>query len=330
MIRSRRNRGWLRAAGRVGLVLGLAACLAVGGSAAVLAAASPPRGQMVTIADGRRLRLVCEGPAASPRPTVWFESGAWGAAADWASIQAGLAQAGVRSCAYDRAGLGYSDPGPAPRDAKAIAGDLDRLMTAAGEAGPLVLVAHSAGGLYLRTFSGLRSQAVRGVVLVDAMTPEAVRQRAAAGFVSRFERSARWLALAASLGLTKPLALTPMADRIGLPDYAVREKRHALASGRHNRAAADEVRAWPAAIEEAAATPAFPREWPVAVVTAKRPAGPSPFQAFMAARAAPARLSARGRLDEVDGAGHRTLLGETYGDHVVDAVLFVMGEERSD
>jgi pimeloyl-ACP methyl ester carboxylesterase len=314
-----------RAASRTALVLGLAAVALVGASAAVLAAADPPRGRMVEIAEGRRLRVVCEGSGGPARPTVWFESGAWGAAADWAAVQAGLTRAAVRSCAYDRAGLGYSDPGPLPRDATAIAGDLDRAMTAMGETGPIVLVAHSAGGLYLRAFTAKRPDAVRGVVLVDAMTPESVGQRMAANFVDRFEGSERWLALAASLGLTKPLSLTPLADRIGLPAYARAEKRHALASGRHNRTAAAEVRAWPQAIEEGMATPPFPHEWPVAIVTQKRTNLPPAFSAFSEGRLAPARASVRGRVDEVQGAGHRTLLGQTHGGRVVDAVLFVMG-----
>jgi pimeloyl-ACP methyl ester carboxylesterase len=317
---------WLRRAGRGVAVVLLALLATVSASAAVLAAGGPPRGRMVEVEPGRRLRLVCEGPTARARPTVWFESGAWGAAADWAAVQAGLAERGVRSCAYDRAGLGYSDPGPAPRDAHAVAGDLDRLMAAAGESGPLVLVAHSAGGLYLRAFTGVRPDAVRGLVLVDAMTPEAVRERVAAGFVRRFEGSARWLALAASLGLTKPLALTPLADRIGLPPQGVLEKRYALASGGHNRTAAAEVRAWPAAIEQAAAAALFRPEWPVAVVTQQRTNLPPQFAAFSEARLAPARASARGRIEEVPGAGHRTLLGQIHGARIVDAVLFVMAD----
>ena len=44
-----------------------------------------------------------------------FESGAFGFSADWQVVQ-DMAAKGVRSCAYDRAGLGFSDPGPQPRD----------------------------------------------------------------------------------------------------------------------------------------------------------------------------------------------------------------------
>src|SRR5690349_17975189 len=93
--------------GRV--IAGLLALLvaAVGVSALISAAqAAEPRGRLVDIGDGRRMRLVCEGPRTSAGPTVWTESGAFATAADWAEVQAQLARQGVRSCAYDRAGMG--------------------------------------------------------------------------------------------------------------------------------------------------------------------------------------------------------------------------------
>ncbi|MGH6957440.1 MAG: alpha/beta hydrolase, partial [Caulobacteraceae bacterium] len=70
------------------------------------------RGRRVGIEDGRRLRLVEAGPASSPRPLVLLEAGSFGFSADWAAVQEKLAAEGLRSLAYDRAGLGGSDPGP--------------------------------------------------------------------------------------------------------------------------------------------------------------------------------------------------------------------------
>ena len=316
----------LRIAGRAASVFALAIAGLIGASAAVLAATEPPRGRMIDIGEGRRLRLVCEGPAQSTRPVVWLESGAWGIAADWAAVQARLAAEGFRSCAYDRAGLGYSDPGPSPRDADAITADLDKLIQASGEQGPFVLVAHSAGGLYLRNFTGLRPELVKGIVLVDAMTPEAVKARQLSGFVSSFQRSSKWLAWAATIGLMKPVALTSQADRIGLPAFAIPEKRHALGSGRHNRTAANEVQSWTLSIGQAGSTPPLNPDWPVAVVTAKREAVEGPMATFIRMRGDPARAARRGMVDEVAGAQHATLLGQTYGGRIVEAVKFVEGE----
>ena len=103
-------------------LIGVAVVLIAGGAAvAAMAAPFTPSGTYVDI-GGRKLRLVCAGPpntanaAEAGRPTVWMEAGAFGLAADFAAIQEKLTAKGIRSCAYDRAGMGWSDPGPRPRD----------------------------------------------------------------------------------------------------------------------------------------------------------------------------------------------------------------------
>ncbi len=129
------------------------------------------RGEMVDI-GGRRLHLICEGPKASGQPTVLFEAGAFGFSADWGVVQDKVAAQGLRACAYDRAGMGLSDPGPGPRDGLAVAGDLEKLLKAAHEDGPFIIVAHSMGGLYARLFANRNPDKIAGLVLVDAATPE--------------------------------------------------------------------------------------------------------------------------------------------------------------
>src|ERR1700722_20558461 len=111
-----------------------------------------PRGRMVEIGGGRRLRAVTEGPPASPRPLVVLEAGSFGFSADWAAVQMRLAAEGLRSLAYDRAGLGVSDPGSMPRDSNAIVGDLEALLAALGETGPLIVCGHSMAGFHVRCF----------------------------------------------------------------------------------------------------------------------------------------------------------------------------------
>ncbi len=83
----------------------------------------PSRGEMIDV-GGRRMRLVCLGPQNSDKPTIILEAGAFGFAADFGTVQEQLTAKGLRNCAYDRAGMGYSDPSPDPRDGVAIAGDL--------------------------------------------------------------------------------------------------------------------------------------------------------------------------------------------------------------
>jgi pimeloyl-ACP methyl ester carboxylesterase len=58
--------------------------------------------------------------------------------ADWGWIQPVVAQH-TRVCAYDRAGMGWSDPGPLPRDAQHISAELHTLLTKAGLTGPYVI-----------------------------------------------------------------------------------------------------------------------------------------------------------------------------------------------
>ena len=95
----------------------------------------PRRGEMIDV-GGRRMRIVCMGPQDSDKPTVILEAGAFGFAADFGTVQDKLTAKGYRNCAYDRAGMGYSDPSPTPRAGIAIAEDLESLLAAARIAPP--------------------------------------------------------------------------------------------------------------------------------------------------------------------------------------------------
>ncbi len=111
------------------------------------------------------------------RTTVIFESGFGGASLAWFKVRSLLA-ARFRTCAYDRAGAGFSDPAPAPRDGAAIARDLDQGLRAARIQGPFIVVGHSSGGLYARIFAGFRPRDVIGLVLVDPSVPYQDRRMA--------------------------------------------------------------------------------------------------------------------------------------------------------
>jgi pimeloyl-ACP methyl ester carboxylesterase len=120
-------------------------------------------GRLVSLPDHRRINLRCSGQG---RPLVLLESGFGGGSIAWPKLQPMIA-AKTRVCAYDRAGYGFSDPGPLPRHGAAIARDLDYALHAAGERGPYVVVGHSAGALYAQLFAGRRRREVVGLVLVD-------------------------------------------------------------------------------------------------------------------------------------------------------------------
>ena len=302
----------------IGLALVLIAWIAAG--AVMVATAGPftPGGRYVDI-GGRKLRLVCAGPAAGPSPTVWMEAGAFGLAADFAAIQEKLAAKGIRSCAYDRAGMGWSDPGPRPRDSEAIVGDLEKLIAASGERGPFILMGHSMAGLHTRLFAGRNPDKVAGLVLIEATTPEQVDSPGTARFLGPFTAISRVAAVSASIGTTLPLYYA--GDRIGLPPQGRAEKRHAYVSGRHARTAANEVVNWRRSAAEARLAPPYDPRWPVAVVVA---GAPGPGSERNDARRAPERASSAGRFEAVEGASHTTILGPTYGDAVVRGVEHVL------
>lgn len=302
-----------------GLVLILLLSVALGGGMAAIAGVPAHRGVMVDI-GGRKLRLVCEGPE-SARPAVWFEPGAFGQAEDFAVIQSRLTEAGVRSCAYDRAGLGLSDPGPAPRDGLAILSDRDALIAAAGLPGPFVVVAHSFGGLQARLWTASHPGQVAGLVLVDAAQPEGLADKRAQVWVARFGDFSRIAAGTAALGLLKPVGALA-GDQVGLPPAEAKVKRWAFGSARHNRWAASEVLATPKTAQQGLAAGPIPPELPVAVVTAGAETGDN--RAWKARQAAPALASRSGSVVHVAGAAHASVLGERFADHVVQATLRVL------
>jgi pimeloyl-ACP methyl ester carboxylesterase len=137
-------------------------------------------GQLVD-AGGFRLNLYCMG---SGSPTIVFDSG-WGDwAPAWSKVQPEIAK-WTRACSYDRAGTGFSDPGPMPRTSVHIAEELRTALHNAGIGGPYILVGSAFGGDNVRTFADLYMDDVAGMVLVDAdpddLEPEAMREEAHRG-----------------------------------------------------------------------------------------------------------------------------------------------------
>lgn len=298
------------------LVLAVLVFIAAGGALAAVAGAPPLRGQMIDVGDGRRMHIICEGPPAGTEgPTVVFEAGAFGLSADWGAVQQMATQRGWRSCSYDRAGAGLSDPGPAPRDALKVTDDLHTLLNLAGETGPYILVGHSMAGLYIPVFAKRWPDEVAGLVFVDATTRQASEARVMNGFANRFATASRWAAVGASMGLFKPLA-GKYGDRIGLPAAAAAEKRHAFASGSHNRNAYAEVREWNLSAQQLVDIGPLDPALPVSVVTAG--AGRQAYQQQL--RIAPATESRYGYYRNVEAAQHRTLLGLEHGGAVIEGI----------
>ena len=134
-------------------------------------AQSDVAGRLVNIGE-HRLFLSCSGASGSG-PTVVMEAGGGGTSAEWSAVRERLAP-DVRACAYDRAGVGQSDPGPAPRTMHQEVFELHALLQAAKERPPFLLVGQSIGGLLVRLYAAAHPADVVGLVLVDPTHESAV------------------------------------------------------------------------------------------------------------------------------------------------------------
>lgn len=311
-----------RTAQAFGLALALVLAILPGLSGAADAAGGPP-GRWVAVGE-RWMHIVCTGTRAPGAPEVIFESGAFGFSADWAIVQQRLAADGERSCAYDRAGLGYSDPAPEPRDSEAIVADLEQLLPAAGEAGPYVLVGHSMAGLHMRLFADRNPSLIVGLVFVDCTTPEAVDTPGARADMESFMVGARAAKAAAAAGVMRWLDDAPFANKIGLTGEAEREKRGMFGRPAYNAAAEAEASQWPRSAAEARASGVLDPDWPVVVLTAGAVTGD-----LRDVQARPALNAARGYVEIVPGASHDDLLGPRHADEIVRAVRFVMNPDAA-
>jgi len=121
-------------------------------------------GQIVPTSDGARLNLYCMGSGSA---TVVFDSGWEDWAPAWAVVQPKVAK-WARACTYDRAGAGFSGPGPRPRTSVRIASELYSALHNAGIKGPYILVGNAFGGDPARTFADLYPSELAGLVLVEA------------------------------------------------------------------------------------------------------------------------------------------------------------------
>ena len=124
-------------------------------------------GRLVDIGT-HRLHIWCLG---SGQPTVVIDSGLGGSSLEWIKVQRSLAPH-VQVCSYDRAGYGWSEPGPLPRTSSRIADELFALLTKADVTGPYVLVGHSFGGYTMQLFANRYPNQTAGLVLVDSSHPE--------------------------------------------------------------------------------------------------------------------------------------------------------------
>jgi pimeloyl-ACP methyl ester carboxylesterase len=136
--------------------------------------------------DGYRTRVQTAG-SAHGGPTVVLESGLGGRLEGWDRVFGGVA-AFAPVMAYDRAGVGESEPDEQPPTPRHVAQRLRRLLTELRLKGPYVLVGHSWGGPLIRMFAALHPREVAGLVYVDP-TDMRTEEEALAYYVARGHRA---------------------------------------------------------------------------------------------------------------------------------------------
>jgi len=161
-------------------------------------------GRLVDV-DGRKMHIDCAGEGS---PTVILDSGLGDSYVSWRRVQPQVAKF-TQACSYDRAGMGFSDPGAEPRTSKVIAGELHALLQSAHIAPPYVLVGHSMGGYNVRVYTSLYRNEVVGMVLVDASHPDQENRfpQQLKDMVGRWRREALLLEYTMPFGIPRLLGM---------------------------------------------------------------------------------------------------------------------------
>jgi pimeloyl-ACP methyl ester carboxylesterase len=208
--------------------------------------AFPAPGEMVDVGE-HRLHINCVGQGS---PTVVLDAG-WGyTSVEWSAwVQPEVAKH-TRVCAYDRAGMGWSEPKPGPPNATQTTADLHTLLQEADEEGSYVLVGHSLAGLYSRIYADRYPEEVAGMVLVDSTHPD------------QFEGSALAVTINRVAGVVGPLIARTGIPRVfdlypSNPELPPRQREQSLSlyyRTPHQVAVFDEMGTIPETMEKARGT----------------------------------------------------------------------------
>ena len=284
----------------------------------------PSPGQLVDI-GGRRLHLNVMGEA-KPGPTVILEAGMASISSNWGWVQQEVSKT-APVVAYDRAGLGWSDPGKKPLDAAKSARELHTALQKADIPAPYVLAGHSYGGLVIRMFADLYPDEVAGMVLVDSSHPDQWIQIPASRGGQTVAFGNRVTALLARFGLFRLIHLEE-SYIVGLPQQQHDEMRAYLATPTGWSVGADGIMAWRDFSREQVNGTRSLGDLPLFVLSVTEQAQYADVLTKL--QEALAKLSSNSRHVTVEGATHYTLVSmQEYAAVVSDAILQVVEAART-
>lgn len=290
-----------------------------------------PEGKLVDV-GGYRLHIFCAGEGS---PAVILESGLGVPGIGWMLVEQEAARF-TRVCYYDRAGYGFSDPGPEPRTSLQIARELHALLEKTPVPAPYVLVGHSLGGFNARVFTGQYPREVAGMVLVDSSHED--QQSRLPPWLKAENDPGKWLPVLAPWALR--LGVLRLIYRLGNPRAmnklppAVREEvAFEMLQEKFLHATFDELHEFAGADAAEVRASGDLGDRPLIVLTAAKPVNPKPdtlaFHRIWINELQPslARLSTRGRRVMVEDSDHMIPLEDPGA--VVRAIRDVVDQCRS-
>src|SRR5436190_4680532 len=174
-------------------------------------------GELVDI-GGQRLHVVRAGAGG---PTVLFEAGIASSTLSWTRVMPAVA-AFTHTCAYDRAGLGWSDRARGTRTVDRIVADLHGVLAHAAGPGPVVLAGHSFGAFLVLVYAARYPDRVAGLVLVDPPTEWQAPDTHRARLLSRGIRASHLGGALARVGVVRACLTLLTGGAPGVPRHAVR------------------------------------------------------------------------------------------------------------
>lgn len=191
-----------------------------------------PPGQLYDVGD-HQLHLHCAGEG---RPVVILEASGLGNAHSYEAVLPLIAKR-TRVCAYDRAGMGFSEPSGRTLTAGELAADLHALVKAAKLEPPLVLTGASIGGLTVELYARQHPDDVKGLVFLDAVDSQSLEVVGSEVAAMRFQAcAAAWFGRVGLLRLINPLHLdgvsAALTNRSAPFDAACSMLRHLADSDR--------------------------------------------------------------------------------------------------
>jgi pimeloyl-ACP methyl ester carboxylesterase len=266
---------------------------------------------------------------------VVFEAdeGAW--STHWGRLPEELGKVAT-AVVYDRAGLGWSESGPPPRDVETLARELHHLLQSLGPGRPVILVGHGTGAGVARTYAHRYPFETSALVLVDPMH-EGFGDLLRREQVAPLKPSAWGIGLASVLGRFGLLRLlnsrqSPNGHLPLPPSLRAELDAHEL-EPRVRRAAASELDCEPrnvAYLSGLAATPDLPVRAIVATETLQASDAPADFpreaynRLWVEQSEAFLDVSRRAQRVLVEGSGHQLQLERP--EIVLEAILEVIGE----